>query len=351
MSEKRLFTCMKVSLVLFFMLFLQFVQAQYNFSELDRKMETAKREFGGHAVAMIYKDGKIIYQKSLSEEFNPKTQAPVASCSKWLTAALVMTFIDEGKLSLDDPIGKYLPFFKQYNKGFITIRHCLSHLTGIESETGRPLKAIFQRKKYKTLEEEVNDFASKKDIIANTGQEFRYSNIGLNIAGRVLEVISRRSFDQLMQERITRPLQMRNTSFSSFDAVNPSGGAVSTASDYMTFLAMLLNKGMFNNKRILSEKAVADMQTSQTTPAMIKYAPKAAEGYNYGLGEWILATDENGKTTAVASPGLFGTWPMIDNCRGYACIFFTKGLLGEEKRNLYLDMKTSIDAEIPSICK
>ena len=93
------------------------------------------------------------------------------------------------------------------------------------------------------------------------------------------------------------------------------------------------------------------MQTAQTTSAMIKYAPKAAEGYNYGFGEWILQTDVNGNATVVASPGLFGTWPMIDNCRGYACIFFTRGLLSDEKKDIYLDMKTSIDAVIPSSCK
>ncbi len=351
MSENHRFNCMKVSLVFVFMLFFQLAHAQYDFGGLDKKIETARKELGGHVVVMIYKDNKIIYQKSLGEEFNPKTQAPIASCSKWLTAALVMTYVDEGKLSLDDPIGKYLPVFKQYNKGYITLRHCLAHLTGIESDAGRPLKAIFERRKYKSLEEEVNDFASKKEITANAGLEFSYSNVGLNIAGRILEVITRRSFEQLMQERITRPLMMRNTSFSGINAVNPSGGAVSTAADYMNFLAMILNKGVFNGKRILSEKAIADMQTAQTTPSMIRYAPKAAQGYNYGLGEWVLATDENGKTTVVASPGLFGTWPMIDNCRGYACLFFTKGLLGEEKRDLYLDMKAVIDAQIASNCK
>lgn len=93
------------------------------------------------------------------------------------------------------------------------------------------------------------------------------------------------------------------------------------------------------------------MQTVRTTPAMIKYAPKAAQGYNYGLGEWILEADENGQGTVVASPGLFGTWPMVDHCRGYACIFFTKGLLGEERKEIYMDMKRSIDAQLASNCK
>nr|NKQ99573.1 beta-lactamase family protein [Escherichia coli] len=52
----------------------------------------------------------------------------------------------------------------------------------------------------------MKDFASKKDITANDGLEISYSNVGMNIAGRILEVITLRSFEQLMQERITRPL-------------------------------------------------------------------------------------------------------------------------------------------------
>lgn len=349
MSVKNKCICCKVSIVLTCMLFFQTMYGQIDFSEVDKKLELAKKELGGNVVTLVFKDGKIIYQKAMGD-FTAKTQAPIASCSKWLTAALVMSFVDQGKLSLDDKVSKYLPIFTKYSKGYITIKDCLSHLTGIESEPIR-LLSLLSRKKFASLEEEVDDFASKKDILSNPGLEFRYGNIGLNIAGRVLEVLTKRSFEQLMQEHITRPLMMRNTSFSSFSAVSPSGGAISTASDYMNFLSMIVNKGMFNNKRILSEKAIADMQVVRTTAAMIKYTPKVAEGYNYGFGEWILETDLNGNATVVACPGLFGTWPMIDFCRDYACIFFTKGLLGDEKKEVYLDVKKSLDTLIPSNCK
>lgn len=342
---------MKVSLVTSFMLLLQFASAQYNFSTLDSKIESSKKEFGGNLVTLIYKDGKLIYQKAIGTDFNAKTQAPIASASKWLTAALVMTYVDEGKISLDDKISKYLPIFTKYSKGYITIKDCLAHLTGIESEPIRNLKDLLNRKKYSNLEEEVNDFASTKEIISNPGLEFRYSNIGLNIAAKILEVITKRSFEQIMAEKITRPLQMRNTSFANFNAVNPSGGAQSTAGDYITFLSMLLNKGVHNGKRILSEKSIEQMETAYTTTDMIKYAPRAASGFQYGFGQWIMTTDENGKATSVTSPGLFGTWPMIDRCRGYACIFFTKGTLGEEKKELYLSMKDIIDDILPSSCK
>ena len=192
---------------------------------------------------------------------------------------------------------------------------------------------------------------SRHNIDVQPGLEFFYSNIGLNIAGRVLEIIGKKPFDQLMNQRIFRPLNMKASSFYSEKATNPSGGAVSTATDYMNFLAMLLNKGTFNGKKILSEQSVEAMQVKQTNPAMIKYAPEVAKDYSYALGEWVLQSDENGKSMVLASPGLYGTWPFIDHCRGYACIFFVKSLLNDEKKDIYTDMKNTIDEIISPGCK
>jgi CubicO group peptidase (beta-lactamase class C family) len=285
MSHNTKRNCVKVSLIAVFLLLLQTIQAQYNFTELDQKLVTLKKELGSNFSLLVYRDGKIIYDKSIGE-FTPKTQVPIASSSKWLTAALVMVLVDEGKLSLDDKVSKFLPIFNKYSKGYITIRQCLSHLTGIESEPIK-LSNLIKRNKYNSLEEEVEEFATKKEIIANPGLEFRYSNIGLNIAGRIIEIVSRRGFEQVMQEKILRPLQMRNTSFSSFNAVNPSGGAVSTANDYMNFLVMILNKGMYNGKRILSEASIELMQTAQTTSPMIKYTPNDNE-LGRKLREWYF---------------------------------------------------------------
>lgn len=349
MAQNRLRACFKVSASLWCLLFFQAVHAQYDFNGLEAALLRHQKQLGGNVVTLIYKDNKIIYAKEQGD-FKATTPAPIASCSKWLTAALVMTFVDEGKLSLDDKVTTYLPIYGRYLKGYITIRQCLSHLTGIEDEKG--LMGILKLGRYKTLEDEVNDFASTREIFAQPGKEFRYSTIGLNIAGRVLEVVGKKSFEQLMQQRLLKPLGMRNTTFQQdFDkAPNPSGGAVSTAADYMNFLSMILNKGMFKGKRILSESAITQMQQAQTTPDMIKYAPKAAEGYNYGLGEWLLEQDATGKGICVASPGLFGTWPMVDNCRGYASIVFVKTLLSsEQKRDVYLDIKSAIDSTLP--CK
>lgn len=342
MSLKISRICLNCSLFTAFLLFFQFSFAQ-DFSAVEALLQKNQKLLGNNVVAMVYKDGKVIYQKELGEDFKIKTQAPIASCSKWLTAALVMIYVDEGKLKLDDPVSKYIPEFDKYMKSYVTIRECLSHTTGIENEKGSLLK-VLQRKKYASLEDEVNAYAAK-EISNNAGTEFHYGNIGLNIAGRVIEVISKKSFDRVIQDKLLRPLKMRATSFvdDGGNAPNPSGGARSTAADYMNFLSMILNKGMFEGKRILSEQSIAEMQKPQFTNLPIKFTPKVAEGYHYGLGEWIQEEDASGNSLVVSCPGLFGTWPYIDKCRGYAAIIFVKTLLSEQKRDLALQFKSAVD--------
>ena len=323
---------------------------QQQFPGLDDILTQKQKLLGKDFVVMLWKkDDTLVYKKELGD-FNSKTQAPIASCSKWLTAALVMTFVDEGRLSLDDKITKWLPEFEKYGKNYITIRTCLSHTTGIRSEPISVLK-LLEKKKFTSLEDEVNSFAAK-DIQANPGEEFRYSNIGLDIAGRVLEIVSKKRFDVLVRQRLFVPLQMRRTSFSSLDgsAVDPSGGAVSSPEDYMHFLIMMMNKGVYHGQKILSEDAVSEMLKLQTTLANIKYAPKAAESFNYTLGAWA-ADWKDGKATVLASPGLFGSWPMIDYCHGYAYLYFVKSLLSEDRADAQMEIKAVIDEKFPSVCK
>lgn len=349
MSYKVSSICLNVICSFAFLLLLQPARAQYNWTELDAELTAKQNLLGNNLVAMIWKGDSLVYKKEMGG-FNSKTQAPIASCSKWLTAALVMQFVDEGKLSLDDKVVKYIPEFEKYFKNYITIRQCLSHMTGI-ADDDKFMKRILQRRKFATLEEEVNDIASR-DIRANAGTDFWYGGVGLNIAGRVLEVISKKKFDILIRTKLFVPLGMTKTTFAELNGgpVNPSGGAKSTADDYMKFLVMLLRKGKHNGVQVLSEKAVNEMMKVQNKPAQIKYAPKSAEGFTYASGSWVIE-EKNGMATTLASPGLFGTWPMIDFCRGYAYIVFVKNLLGEERADAHLSLKKTVDEQIPAVCR
>ena len=346
MSYKIKTTCLKFSLVAVFMLFVQAAFTQKSHAELEQAIEARKAILGNDLVVIIASADTVMYQKEYGS-FNNKTQVPIASSSKWLTAALVMQLVDEGKLSLDDKVSKYLPVFESYGKNYITIRHCLSHQTGIQGPANI-LERMFDRKKFTTLDEEVTEFA-KKEIQNNPGIDFRYNNMGVNIAGRIAEVVTKKKFDALIKQRLFTPLGMRNTTFSTLDGTspNPSGGAKSTAADYSKFLQMILRNGNFAGKQILSEASVAEMRKVQVAKEQIKFAPKATEGFTYALGTWVQEgpATTGATATALSCPGLFGTWPVVDFSRGYTCIFFVKNLLGEQKADAYLALKKVVDKQ------
>jgi CubicO group peptidase (beta-lactamase class C family) len=347
MSRSNLHLCLKGTLTCLLLIIFQASFAQKTVKEfgtqaypsLDALVNQKEKLLGSNAVVMVWSD-TLLYKKELGQ-FTSRTVAPIASASKWLTAALVMIMVQEGKITLDDKVSTYIPEFAKYGKNYITIRHCLSHFTGV----GEGRKKLFDGKKFASLEEEVNDIASH-EIQSNPGTEFRYSGDGLNIAGRVLEIVNKKRFDMLAQQKLFRPLGMRNTSFSNPDgsAPNPSGGARSTAEDYMKFLAMLLHDGKHNGTQILSAESIKELKTIQTKPELIKYAPRTAEGFSYALGAWAIE-GEDGQASVLASPGLFGTWPLIDFEKKYAYLVVVKSLLGEQKKDLYLEMKDAIDED------
>lgn len=314
--------------------------SQYDFTTLDKTLASQRRTLGGNACVLVYKDNQVVFSRNIGQ-YNSDTREPIASCSKWLTAALVMTFVDEGKLSVDDYIAKYLPQFSEDGKALIKIRYCLSHTSGIESKP-ITLGSLVERKKFSTLAEEVNTFAVTP-MAGEPGKVFAYSNIGLNIVGRILEVISGKDFESLFQERIARPLGMNNTTFAGKYAINPSGGAISTASDYLKFLSMILGNGIYQGKRILSENSIRLMQQSETTNARILYVPGGAEEFEYGFGEWIQGKDADGNSTIISSPGLFGTYPVIDKIRNYAAIIFVKNLQVRNRKETDSAIKEAID--------
>lgn len=355
MSYKFSSICLKFSSAVLFLLILHTASAQGNrknpkevglssFDYLDALLVKNQKSLGNDVLGMIWTD-TLVYKHELGE-FDSRTVAPIGAASQWLTAAMVMKLVEDGKLSLDDKIGKYIPIFDTYGKSYITIRHCLTHNTGIQAE------GLVNKKKFESLEAEVESYA-KREIQSNAGTEVRYSFIGPNIAGRICEIVTKKKFDMLIKQRLFNLMAMRKTSFSNLDgsSVNPSSGAVSSADEYLHFLQMLLNNGKYNGQQILSEASVKELRRIQTQPDAVKFTPQAAEGLNYTLGGW--AVDENGKGEAIAlaSPGLFGVFPMVDWCRHYAFLLFVKQPLAEQKKDSYVRMKEAIDDKLKAKCE
>lgn len=330
-------------------------------------MQDNLKAIGGRAVLMVWKDGKVVYSNALNEmsgkqkmvgkfiakrkgldskellkDFDEDTRQRVASCSKWFSAALVMTFVDEGKLKLDDTVGKFLPVMTANGKGNITIWQCLSHLTGIQAGSLR--ESIENMNKTQSMDEAINMIAALP-MEGEPGKTFHYSNAGLQIAAGVIEKISSKNFETLFAERICKPLGLTQTDFGKKNVPLAAGGAWSTPNEYLRFLQMILNEGEYNGKRILSKESVIAMQKNYVTKdAKIAYSPAEAGNWGYGFGEWVMdnATGDK-RSLAVTSPGLFGTFPWVDNERKYCAILFTMNVNNKGRGERYKALKKLVD--------
>ena len=369
MSYKFNKYCLHYSLIAAFMLLFQAGNAQYDFSKIDGWLKENLNDLGGRAVLMIYKDGKLIYSKSengldrkqkmvgkiiarktgkdintILADYDPDSKISIASCSKWLSAALIMTFVDEGKLNLTDTIGKFLPVMSANGKGKITISDCLSHQTGIRSGNLKQSRELTTNAK--SMDEAIT-FIATQPVEAEPGTSFHYSSIGLQIAAAVIEKISGKNFVTLFRERIGEPCNMLHTDFGNKPVPLPAGGALSTATEYLNFLQMILNNGEFNGKKVLSKESVALMQQNYAAGKKIIYSPAEAGNWGYGLGEWVMDDATNGKrSNAVTSPGLFGSFPWVDYQHNYAAVLFTFYLKSKGRNERYISLKKIVDAAI-----
>lgn len=367
LSYKFGLICRKCSLIAPLLLFLQVSFGQTNFKNTDEWLKSNLRQLGGRATLVILKDGKIIYNSSENNlsaaqklgikyfakkrgkdvkeamaDFTFTTRMPVASCSKWLSAALVMTFVDEGKLNLNDTIGKFLPVFTEHQKGDITIWECLSHLTAINGGNLKESGEIINQSS--SMEETMKKIA-ELPMEGEPGKVFHYSSIGLQIAAAVLEKISGKDFKTLFKERIAIPCGMKNTDFGNNTIALAAGGAYSTPEDYIHFLQMILQDGSINGRQVLSKESIIKMQQNYTKDAKVAYSPGEAGDMNYGLGEWIMEDGVNSANT-VTSPGLFGSFPWVDNQRKYAGFLFVFNLKNKGRNELYNGLKSIVDKEI-----
>lgn len=336
---------LKVVSSLAFLLFYQFAIAQPDTAALSKFLERNKKEFGGDVAVLVYYNNAPYYKKEIGE-LKTNTQVPMYAASQWLTAAAVLSLVEEGKLDLDDKVVRFLPLLTKYSKSYITLRHCLNHQTGLAAP--KNTSWITQKRRYENLAEEVNTFITKSEIETNPGEAFAYSGVGFNLAGHIIELVLKKPFDRIMQERITRAIGMKNTSFANENgAPNPSIGAISTADDYIKFMAMLQNKGQANNKQILPTSSVELLLKPQVEAANLKQVPPAVKGYHYAFGNWISTDSDSGEGSSHISPGMVGVWPFMNVNKKYVAILVTKTTNNENKQALYQSFMQQVEAALP----
>lgn len=366
----------KVSAIAALLLLFQFSQAQ-DTAKITKWVNDNLPDLGGRAVLMVYKDGKMLYTQAfnnlskkqenrqklkaritgadeevLLQDYTTTTRERIASCSKWLTAALAMTYIDEGKFRLNDTAGKFLPIMTKYGKGHIRIWQCLSHTTGIK---GGDLREWLQgMKNIKSMNEAIEQIAMSP-MEGEPGKTFRYGNTGLQIIAAIIEKVSEKDFETAFRERIAEPLNMKNTDFGKKGVPLAAGGAYSTPEDYMNFLTMILNEGEFNGKRIISKALIVEMQKNRVgRDVLVTSSPAEAGNWGYGFGEWVMdsplaiadkkgAMPDSKRSAAVTSPGLFGSFPWVDTEKKYCAFLFVYNLQHKGRNEKYKELKQVVD--------
>jgi CubicO group peptidase (beta-lactamase class C family) len=268
----------------------------------------------------------------------------IASMTKPITAAGVLILADEGKLKVDDAVEKHLPEFRGQMLIVerdtdrlvlgkparpVTLRDLLTHTSGLADYP--PGLSDIYRKRDRTLAEGILA-VSQRPLQFEPGSRWLYNNPGIDTLGRIIEVVSCKSYETFLAERVFTPLRMKDTTFrpskeqmrrvAGMYALKegklvleanpligqpvevrhpvPAGGLYSTGADMARFYRMMLNGGTLDGERILTATSVQAMTRVQTGDLKCGFTP----GMAHGLGFAVVREPQG--VTGMFSPGTFG---------------------------------------------
>lgn len=355
------------------------------------------------AVAMVARKGQIVYTTSIGTSGINKQDMKIddvfrmASMTKPIVTTAMMILIEEGKCTLEDPVSKYIPEFKnpvvlkevnaqdstfttEPSPSEITIRQLLSHTSGIGYGFTNPKISgvIYGKAKIPdgpnldniTIGEKMKVLA-KQPLLHAPGTKWTYG-LGIDVAGYLVEVLSGKNLSDFCEERILKPLGMNDTHFyrpesdesrvvhlyteingNLMDAMgfpqaknaffptrgaktyySGGGGMSGTAPDYMKFMQMILNEGTLNGTRILSRKSIEAMSNNQIGDLSI-----SASGTKFGLGFSVETQQSSfrklGSVGRLAWGGLYNTTFWIDPKEQVIAVLMTQIYPSSHQRELY----------------
>lgn len=287
----------------------------------------AELRLGGAALAVV-REGEVLHRSEHGTLLRDEV-LPIASASKWLAVATVLTLVDEGKLDLDVPVGRYVAEFDRPDKAAMTLRQCLANTSGLPSRLKDPMRG-WDGKKFAAA-------AADAGMRDSPGRAFAYGGVGFQVAAIAAERVTGKTWHELFAERIAGPLGMENTKFGTLLPVGGeagtaalpwvAGGAVSTLDDYTAFLRMLVAKGRWRDRQILKEATVAAMLRDQVHPQVdVRAVGFEADAVRYGLGTWLEPIGDGG--LRASDPGAFGFTPWIDLDLGIGGVFAVRDRVG-----------------------
>lgn len=296
---------------------------QLSIKEFDSfiKMTLANRQAPGAALAVL-KDTSIICLKGYGlrefgkpDSIDARTVFRIGSVSKSITATLCAVLVDEGVIRWDDPVTKYLPDFKLKSEEAtkkLTLRHLLSHTEGL------PYHAYTDMVDRSAPVDTLIDYLQDLNLIAEPGQIYSYQNVGFSLIGKVIEAATKKSFEEVLTEKLFLPLHMVDASASFqriiknknsaiphkfteplkisevYYSVAPAGGINSSAQDMALWLKELLS----HKANVLNEARLTEIfkpQVGATVRNLNFFKWKRLRKSFYGLG-WRIISFSDGDT-------------------------------------------------------
>jgi CubicO group peptidase (beta-lactamase class C family) len=353
---------------------------------LQEKIQAAKPP---GAASMIIRNGHIVDWQTFGYRdaeaklpMEKDTICHIYSMTKPITSVAILMLMEEGKLTLEDRVDKFVPEFKElkvYKGGTVdrpilaaperpmTIKHLLTHTAGLSYGWGNDnVSALYQKAKVfevSSLQEFIERVA-KLPLIASPGEKYEYS-VAIDVLGHIVHKVSGQPFDEFVQQRILDPLKMGDTHFVLPEAkrarlakiysmrdgklraqpgLNTKGvpfggmGLYSTIADYARFAQMLTNNGELDGARLLSRKTVDLMMMNHLTDLNPPTRDDSSEGFGLG-GAVRIAPEKSGRPGTL---GLFGwdgaasTRFRVDRKEKLAYLLFTQWMpFDTETLNLF----------------
>ncbi len=298
---------------------------QTKVDKIDELMSTYAEygEFNGSV--LVAEKGEILYKKGFglaNMEWDipnqPDTKHRLASITKQFTAMLIVQLVAENKIALDVPISNYLPDYPKKNADRITIHHLLTHTSGIPNYTSFPNYRELMRNPISPAE--IVHLFADSTLQFTPGEKHEYSNSGYALLGVIIEKITGKSFEEVLQEKILTPLKMNNTGYDShrtiiknralgyykrggtFQNVNyidmslayTAGGIYSTVEDLY-----LWDQALYTEK--LLPKKYMDLIFDKHVPIFGRHY-----GYGWEIGEMAIGTSEERVQVVNHSGGING---------------------------------------------
>ena len=318
------------------------------------------------AASLYAAQGDFVLQRAFGRATGPDSVFLLASITKPMTAIGTMILCDRGQLSLSDPVRKYIPEFTGGDRGLVTVKHLLTHTSGLPDQLE---ENVALRKRHAPLKDFVTG-ACRTPLLFKPGTQVKYQSMGLLLAAEIAERVTKRPFREFLRDELFRPAGMTKTSLglggrkiadtmlsqvasapglygggdsgkdwnwnSPYwrDLGAPWGGAHATASDVAAMLRMFLEP----DGKVLKRDTAAAMIANQT----------AGLNEPWGLG-WMLKPGTFGRHCSQGTYGHYGSTGTIgwaDPKGKLICVLLTTKPADESRSHLLGPVSDAVSASV-----